>query len=170
MTSVSVVRLPAMIVVGLQVTGTYEALRQRIPQAWAALLSRLPELPQRVDPDVFLKVEPQGADLRGPNRDELTCWVGVEVRAIEEAPPGMSAIHVPAGDYATTRVMGEPAAVNAAAWDIFQWVRHSGRSLSIDAPGPERNAAYAVERYDPRRQREMPPAAPFDYDLFKALA
>lgn len=169
MTPVTVVRLPQIILVGLQVTGTYEAWRQRIPQAWEALLTRLPEIPQRVDPDVFLRVEPQGADLRGPNRDELICWVGVEVHAIERAPPGLTLIYVPEGDYATTRVVGEPAAVNAAAWDIFQWVRHSGRSLSIDAPGPERNAAYGVERYDLRRQREIPPAAPFDYDLFKAL-
>ncbi|MBN8472235.1 GyrI-like domain-containing protein [Corallococcus exiguus] len=118
---------------------------------------------------MFLRVEPQGAGLQGPNQDELTCWVGVEVRAIENAPPGMSLIHIPASDYATTRVVGEPAAVNAAAWGIFQWARHGGRSLGIDTPGPERNAAYMVERYDLRRQRELPPAAPFDYDLFKGL-
>ncbi|NOK19030.1 hypothetical protein [Corallococcus carmarthensis] len=53
---------------------------------------------------------------------------------------------------------------------LFRWQRQSQRPLSIDSPGPERNIAYALERYDSRRQREMPPAAPFDYDVFKPLA
>jgi predicted transcriptional regulator YdeE len=170
MASVSVVRLPEILVVASRVTGTVEALRQRVPAAWEALMARLPEVAHRVEPGVFFGLSSQGADPTGPEKNQFTSWVGVEVRAFEQVPEGLECLRVPAGEYVTTRVQGGREAVDAAALALFRWQRQSGRPLSVDTQGPERNIAYSLERYDSRRQRVMPPAAPFDHDAFKPLA
>jgi hypothetical protein len=53
---------------------------------------------------------------------------------------------------------------------FFRWQQAGHHALDVFRRGYDGGEAYALERYDSRRQRAMPPAAPFDDEVLKPLA
>ncbi|XXF77026.1 GyrI-like domain-containing protein [Myxococcaceae bacterium GXIMD 01537] len=158
---VSVVSRKEMKFVGLKVEGPFSELGERVPQAWKALVERLPAIPHQVEPGVFHGVCPERNHL-GDGDGVYTYWVGAQVSAFGELSGGLVALTVPARTYATARVDGGAEAVDATYLGLARWVSEQGRLTDADA--------YALERFDERRQKVTPPYERFDYDVLRPLA
>lgn len=159
---VSITTHPELKLVTLKVVGRRSELSHRVPLAWVDLVRRCADLPDRVDPQRFFGAFPESDHASDGAHGVYTYCVGAPVRSFDRVPDGLEPLLVPERRYATTRVDGNAEAIDAAYLRLFAWLQEQG--LRSDP------SAWALERYDDRRQRVTPPYARFDYDVLKPLA
>ncbi len=159
---VSITQHPELKLVTLEVVGRRSELSHRVPLAWLELVRRCADLPDRVEPQLFFGAFPESDHASDGAHGVYTYRVGAEVRSFDHVPDGLEPLVVPERRYVTTRVEGSADAIDAAYGRLFAWLQERG--LRSDP------RAWALERYDERRQRVTPPYARFDYDVLKPLA
>lgn len=158
---VSNVTLTAMKMVAIKVVGRRSELSHRVPMAWLDLVSRLDEIPHKVNPDLFYDAGSEAEMLSGGADGVFIRYIGTEVSEFGHLPAGMLPLTIPARTYAVATVQGTADQIDPTYLGLRAWLREQG--LQTD---PQ---AYGFERYDTRRQNVTPPYDRFDYDIFTPL-
>ncbi len=159
--SVEVAELDEIRLVGIKVVGRQSELSHRVPLAWLELVRVQDAIPDRVGPELYYGVTPEAHHHEGGD-PVYVYWVGVQVAAFGETPPGTATLVVPAQTCAAATVRGGPQEIEVTYVALGRWMEAQGRTAKLDG--------YAVERYDACRQTVTPPYDRFDYDVFRPLA
>ncbi len=127
---VTVVDHPAKRLIGMKVRTSMRKAQEDCPALWQAFGPRISE---------FL---PAGGDCKGSyglsvmiTAEDFHYWAAVEAGPVTEVPPGMEAIDIPAGQYATCAVPGLDKLTGAYMFIYGTWLNgQSGYALNEQAP------------------------------------
>jgi len=147
--------------VGIRVTGSREALAERVPKAWRELAARVGEIAGAIDPDVFFGVVPEGDHHKLAGEGTYTYLCCVRVKSGGKPPKGMEALIVPAQRYAQATVRGGAADATKAYLEL-------ARFFAENATAPNKKA-FGLERFETKRQSVLAPAGQWDYDVLRPL-
>ncbi len=156
------VRMGVLKLVGIRVTGSREALAERVPKAWRELASRIGEIEGVVDPDAFFGVVPEADHHKLAGEGTYTYLCCVRVKSGGRPPKGMESLIVPAQRYAQATVQGGPADVTRAYLELARFF--------ADNASPPNKKAFGLERFEVKRQSVLAPAGRYDYDVLRPLA
>jgi predicted transcriptional regulator YdeE len=159
--SATQVRLGVLKLVGIRVTGSREALAERVPKAWRELAARTGEIEGVVDPDVFFGVVPEADHHKLAGEGTYTYLCCVRVKSGGKPPKGMESLIVPAQRYAQATVQGGPAEVTKAYLELARFF--------AEQQSPPNKKAFGLERFETKRQSVLAPASRFDYDVLRPL-
>lgn len=131
------VALPERKAIGLRFSGPFEALGHEVPKLWAALLSRLEEIPHQTNHGVYLSF----------NEEDLTYGVYsihicVEVACFESIPVGMIGLTLPASAYVQYTHEGPMSHVQDSYMALFTWMEQQGVARNP--------LVHGIEQYDDR--------------------
>lgn len=155
-------QLPALRLIGIEITGDREGLGQRVPQAWRDIVARLDRIgPTTEDGILYAAFTPMPTAGREDGPPAYAYFIGAPVATGAEAPEGMRVLEVPARRYAKTRVQGDASAIEQAYVRVYEWIERAPHDADPDAR--------AIERYDRKRQDVLPPYSRFDYDVLVPL-
>ncbi|TCS96721.1 GyrI-like domain-containing protein [Hazenella coriacea] len=103
---------------GIGWTGPYTMSRE-IPHIWENFISRIKEIPNQVQPGVFVS----------PCHDrvtDFTCYIGVEVDSANQVPKGMLTLTVPTQRYAVFVHKGPIKTTPETYRKAWTWIERMG--------------------------------------------
>ena len=160
--SATLVRMGVLRLVGIRVTGSREALAEKVPKAWRELTGRIGEIEGVVDPDLFLGVVPEADHHKLAGEGTYTYLCCVRVKSGGKPPRGMESLIVPAQRYAQATVKGGAPDVTKAYLELARFF--------AEQQTPPNKKAFGLERFETKRQSVLAPAGRFDYDVLRPLA
>jgi len=155
------VRLGVMKLIGIRVTGTREDLELRVPAAWAELVGRIGEIEGVVDPGSYFGVVPEADHHKLAGDRSYTYLCCARVRSGRSVPRGMESLIVPAQRYAQVAIRGGSAEVTKGYIEL-------ARFFAENAVAPNKKA-FALERFEARRQSVLAQTGRLDYDVLRPL-
>lgn len=158
----TITELPTLRLVGYRCFGRLGELSERVHPAWRGLAKEAPTVAGLLDPGVFYGVMPDADHLRPPPDGVYIYWTCVRIASNAPFPKGMGQLLVPPSRYAVAPVQGGAERITERYIALAQWIEGASET---PAPG-----AWALERYDERRQSVIPPYPTFDYDILRPLA
>lgn len=157
----TITELPALRLVGYRCFGRLDELSDRVYPAWRGLAKEAPSLKGVIDPGIFYGVMPDADHLRPPPDGVYVYWTCVRIAGNAPFPKGMGQLLIPAARYAMTPLRGPAEKITEAYEGLGRWITSNG-----DTPAP---GAWALERYDEKRQSVVPPYHLFDYDILRPV-
>lgn len=158
---VTITELPALRLVGYRCFGRLEELSDRVHPAWRGMAKEAASIKGLLDPGTFYGVMPDADHLRPPPDGVYIYWTCVRIAGNAPFPKGMGQLLIPAARYATIALRGPAEKITEAYEGLSRWIPAHGET---PAPG-----AWALERYDEKRQSVVPPYPFFDYDILRPV-